>query len=245
MPQALKIVALLSVYNESSYLKGWYENIRGNINHVIVLDDGSTDESLSYVSAQPETIQILQNKHSATHQWNEPLNRKKLIQAGQRVGADWFLTIDPDERLEERFWLDLKFLIASANKNNILAFRFHLRELWDSPFSFRTDGIWGVKTKAAFFRNLGKKHQFDETKWHGEWIPIQILETNQCLQIPYNLYHMRMIKKTDRIARYMRYKNLDPNNTYQQIGYKYLIDEDGLKLQHITKDYIYKGMPNE
>lgn len=56
------------------------------------------------------------------------------------------------------------------------------------------------------------------------------------LAIPYAIYHLRMIRLEDRLARYERYSTIDPINRYQQQGYEYLIDEQHLELAPVPPD---------
>ncbi|HET6564677.1 MAG TPA: hypothetical protein VFG52_04625, partial [Xanthomonadales bacterium] len=60
--------------------------------------------------------------------------------------------------------------------------------------------------------------------WHGRF-PIADLR----------LYHQRMIDAQDRANRRHRYETMDPECKYQPgLGYAYLTDETGLKLQRVS-----------
>jgi hypothetical protein len=48
-----------------------------------------------------------------------------------------------------------------------------------------------------------------------------------------NIYHLKMIRPEDRIARVRRYEELDPHQLYQRGGYRYLTDETSLALEEI------------
>lgn len=237
------IVALVSFFNEERYLPGWFENLRGRVDAVVALDDGSTDGSAAIAASQPETVRLLRVAPEAKRGWDEPTNRRLLVRAGQEVGADWFLTIDADERVEDRFFDDLDAVTAWADREDVVACSFRLRELWDSPLTYRVDGVWGDKTKAAFFRNLGEDHHFDDAAWHGEWVPMQVWQTPRCRTIPYDLYHLKMIDPPDRLARRRRYEELDPHGDFQPVGYRYLTDERGLRLERVSEKHRYRGMP--
>src|SRR5262249_52361209 len=103
--------------------------------------------------------------------------------------------------------------------------------------------IWGKKRKAAFFRNLGEAHQFDSQALHGEWPSLQSLTGPLCQDLPFDLFHLRMIEHADREARRERYNRLDPDKRYQAIGYDYLTDERGLKLRALAPHQDYRGRP--
>lgn len=238
-----RVSALMAFYNEMRYLPGWFENVRGRVDAVVLLDDGSTDGGGDYASAQAEATVLLRNDPRAKTGWDEPGNRRKLITAGQELGADWFLTIDADERVEDAFWDDLDALLRWAGESGTDAFKFRLREMWDSTTAYRADGIWGRKTKLAFFRNAGAAHDYDDSAWHGEWVPMHYMREGRCREVPYDLFHLKMIHEADRIARRDRYKALDPGNKYQPIGYDYLTDDRGILITPLASGQSYRGMP--
>lgn len=238
-----RILALLAFCDEERYLPGYFENLRGRVDGVVALDDGSRDRGAAFVAAQPETVELLRNDPDAKPGWDEAANRRVLVGAGQRIGADWFLATDADERVEDGFWLDVDEVVADAERDGVLACAFRLRELWDSPARYRVDGIWGRKTKAVFFRNVGAEHVFDDAAWHGEWVPMQCWGTPSCRPIPYDLYHLKMIDGAERAARRARYEALDPNSEFQEIGYAYLTDELGLETAPVEPPRSYRGQP--
>lgn len=113
-----RIVALLQCYNEMRYLEGWYENLKGRVNAIIALDHGSNDGSSEFISNQPETTKLIINSASKKQEWNEVENRQVLIKAGQEIKANWFLTIDADERLEDLFWKELERILILAHQED-------------------------------------------------------------------------------------------------------------------------------
>jgi glycosyltransferase involved in cell wall biosynthesis len=237
-----RIVALLPFCDEARYLPGYFANLRGRVDGVVALDDGSRDGGAEFVAARPETRRLLRNDADGKAGWDEAANRRALVTAGHELGADWFLALDADERLEDGFWRDLDRLVAGAERDGVLACSFRLRELWHAPDRYRVDGLWGRKTKAAFFRNLGDEHVFDDAAWHGEWVPMQCWGTPACCAISYDLYHLKMIRAEDRAARRALYEGLDPDNAFQPIGYAYLTDADGLETVAIEPGREYRDV---
>lgn len=239
----IKIGALLPFHNEISYLPGWFESIGRHVDAVVALDDRSTDGSYDYVASRQEISSILRINAADGKSWDEPLNRQLLVMEGQRLNCDWFVAFDADERVEERFWQVARQIAADAEKRGMHAFQFRLRELWDSVRQYRVDGLWGRKLKAAFFSNLGSKHIFDRAQWHGEWISTNPIHAACSEKLPLNLYHLRMVKDTDRIARRDRYNKLDPDKKFQSIGYDYLTDKTAIELAPILSEEMYQGIP--
>jgi hypothetical protein len=121
----------------------------------------------------------------------------------------------------------------------------HFRELWESCRTYRCDGLWDKKKKFVLFplrdeMNFDFPHQY-HTYWHYR-------ELDGKLELlPYNLYHLKMIKKEEREKRAALYNALDPNLEIQPIGYDYLIDENGLLLSRVEfkKRYSYSTVPSD
>lgn len=235
------VVALLPVFNDARYLPGWLEAVAARVGAVVALDDGSSDASALLLESSPLVDVLLRVDPSEKQGWDEPKNRQSLVIAGQSLGADWFVAFDADERPARRLWDDWPRMIADADRTGAIGIDQPLREVWDSPTQFRNDGVWGRKRKTAIFRNLGESHAFDPARWHGEWYSAQYIGTDAFTRVDTNLYHLKMLHAADRAARMGRYKQLDPENAFQSIGYEYLVDEAGLELVEITPDADYDG----
>ncbi|MFT4468516.1 glycosyltransferase family A protein [Arthrobacter sulfonylureivorans] len=237
-----KVVALLPVYNDARYLPGWIDAIGRHVDDVIVLDDGSTDESLEILASSDCITEIIRINPEEKTEWNEPRNRELLVSAGQALGATWFVAYDADERPDARLWKEWQRLTEEADVAGAIGISQPLRELWDRPDQYRSDGIWGRKRKISIFQNIGPDHQFDPAQWHGEWYPAQFLGTDSFLMSDLNLYHLKMLRAADREQRMMRYLQLDPNREFQEAGYEYLVDEAGITLETILQGQGYVGM---
>lgn len=243
MTQRLRgVVALLPVFDDARYLPGWLESVGAHVGAVVALDDGSSDES-AVLLEESGLVDVLLRVDATTKQgWDEPGNRHRLVTAGQEVGADWFVAFDADERPERRFWQEWPRLVAEADEVGAIGIDQPLRELWDSPTTYRNDGVWGRKRKTAVFRNLTDEHVFDPAQWHGEWYPAQYIGSDRFLRVDLNLYHLKMIDPTDRVARMKRYQAVDPERAFQPIGYEYLVDDTGLELVDVSDDTGYDGL---
>ena len=161
-----------------------------------------------------------------------------MIKSGRCHGADWFLCVDADERMEERLVQDIRSLVIEAESRNVQAFSFHLRDLWNDRFNYRVDGSWGKRAGYKLFRNFNTHTRFDPRRLHRYWMPLEILADigKVGAVVSYAIYHLRMIRLEDRIARYQRYIQIDPNSLLQRQGYGHLVDEKNLQLALVTPD---------
>jgi glycosyltransferase involved in cell wall biosynthesis len=227
-----RILALLTFHNEMRYLPDYFRNVAPQVEGIIALDDGSTDGSGEFVAQQPSVIELLRLPARDPHVWDEPRNRRLLVQAAWKHDADWLLVVDADERLERDFRRRANAEIDSAERSGILALRVYCRELWNEPDRFRTDGIWGNKQPVRLFK-LRRDHEFDDRPLHGYWAPLNSQVDNNYKSADLIFYHLAMLSPQSRRARQAKYLRLDPDRRHQAIGYDYMTDEIDLQLAQI------------
>lgn len=236
----MTIIALLQARNEERFLKGWLENVAPAVDGIVALDDGSSDGTAEILAAHPKLLELQSNP--AGQPWNEYANQVGLIKAGRRHGAEWFLCLDADERLEERFVNGIRAIVAEADDRKLDALALQLFDLWNDRRHYRVDGRWGTQARYKLFRNIPGQNKFDPRPLHRHWMPLELVAAlrTKGAHIPYACYHLRMIRQADRNARHQRYVTLDPGNRIQQQGYDHLIDENGLELAAIApgRDFL-------
>lgn len=232
----MTVIALLQARNEERFLPGWLASIAPAVDGIVALDDGSTDGTAELLRAHPKVIELLQNPPGA--QWDERGNQVSLVKAGRRHGATWLFAIDADERIEQRLAGDLARVLEEAEARRVEAFSLQLRELWNDRRHYRIDGAWKGRARFRLFRNRDHHNRFDPRPLHRHWMPLEIAGHINTVgaHLPYNLYHLRMIRPKDRVARHQRYVGLDPDAVYQPQGYDYLVDETGMVLAEVAPD---------
>lgn len=231
-----RLIALLQARDEQRFIPGWLENVAPVVDGIVALDDGSQDSTADMLSSHPKLLHLIRNPTGQP--WNERANQMALLKEGRRQGADWFLCVDADERLEIAFAADVARLLAEARERGVEAFTLRFRELWNDRHHYRADGIWGRKARHRLFRNDPRHTRFDPRPLHRHWMPLEIVTRLATVgaALPYNLYHLRMVRPQDREARRQRYLTLDPENRYQPEGYDYLVDETGMELARIPAE---------
>lgn len=211
------------------YLPGFLRNVAPQVDGIVALDDGSSDGSADLLKRHEAVVELLRNPTDRPV-WDEVGNHRALIGAALRHGADWVICVDADERLEQDFRPRAERVIARGRLLGCSAYAMPLRELWDDPRHYRSDGIWGRKMVARLFR-LRADHQFDTRELHGLKAPLQARRGGRFPKADLNLFHLAMLTPEDRAARRRRYEIADPERRWQRIGYEYLTDLDGLTLQ--------------
>jgi len=227
----VRLLALLSARDELAELPGLAENLGPHVDGIVALDDGSRDGTAAWLGARPEVLEVL---HVERGPYDELRNHRLLVAAGLRHGADWFLSIDADERVEQAFRDRAERVICRGGRLGLQAFAIHLRELWGAEDRVRVDGVWGRKSVARLFRAL-PGHVFDEAPLHAHKAPMQARVAGRFAPADLILYHRAMLTTELRVARRARYERLDPHAAHQAVGYAYLTDEAGLRLHPLPR----------
>lgn len=236
------IILLVQFHNEIEGLPGFFTNVLPHVDGIIGLNDGSSDGSADYFSAQPKVLTVIHRPIRSPHQWDEPANRQALITASHAYQPEWLLALDVDERLDKHFRHDANRAIqlASLLRRPVISLR--LFELWDSQSTYRVDGIWGKKRRNRLFR-WTQDHQVSGVALHGPWTSTAHHARTKILRTDLCIYHLGMISEEIRVKRVEKYRRLDPANRYQSIGYEYLNDKKNLRLAQIAHDRELQSEP--
>lgn len=229
--RSTRLLALLAVRDGMRYLPGFLHNVAPQVDGIIALDDGSSDESPDLLARHEAVIELLRIP-SNRPAWDEVGNHRLLVAAALRHQADWVICVDADERLEREFRVRAERVIARGNLLGYSAYALHLRELWDEPDQYRADGIWGRKSVARLFR-ARSDHQFDAAQMHSSKAPQQGRRWGRFPRADLNIYHLGMLSAADRLARRQRYELADPDRQWQKIGYEYLTDLRNIELRAV------------
>ena len=237
-----RLICVTPFRNERRYLPDFLANVAPQVDGIIALDDGSVDGSGAIVGAHPSVLEVIRIAPRQPHRWHELRNRRLLVDAAGRHGAEWVIALDADERLERGFRERMEQIIAAAGPGGPQAYAITFREMWDAPDQYRMDGVWGRKRSARLFR-LRPDHDFGSRALHGHWAPENSRGPDGAFVLADLLvYHLRMIAAADRERRMRRYLALDPDRRWQAQGYEYLVDTTGLVVEPLPPGREYEPL---
>lgn len=121
----MRIVALLTLRNEALYLQTCLENLISQGLEVIVIDNGSTDQSVAIATAflGAGVISVEHYPYPGYYDWKGILDHKMAL-AGE-IEADWLMHCDADEiRQAPAPFLSLKQGVEEADRTGFNAINF-------------------------------------------------------------------------------------------------------------------------
>lgn len=235
-----RVFCIIAARNESRFLPGFLSHVGPYVDGIIALDDGSTDETHAIMAAHRHVASVLSSPEPRFAHEHETLNRHRLLTEAQRLGAAWVLCGDADERFEQGFLERIRRQMFLGNLFGRVIRSFQLVNLWNSDDHYRDDGRCAPRRSPRMFRLPKSISPRPENQMHRPWYPPE-LDGCRHASIKYNLYHLRMIDRADREARWRKFTEIDPDNAHQAIGYDHLIDEDGLTLKKIAPGRGYRS----
>jgi glycosyltransferase involved in cell wall biosynthesis len=227
----VRIFCLIAVRNEEGYLPGFLHHIRDHVDGIVALDDCSTDRSVEILQRETRVASILREDREGAPHANEASNRYRLIAEAARLGAQWVLCADADERFEESFLRRLREEAAHGERSARPLRLVRIVNLWNSPDRFRADGLCGPRWTVRMFK-LPPEISQRQSAMHRPWFPPELDGAPQARMNAY-LYHLSMMDRGDRERRFEKFRAIDPHNQHQAIGYRHLVDEGNLTLKPV------------
>ena len=211
--QGNKITLSMIVKNEEGrYLKQVLNSLKGHIDEAVIIDDGSTDNTIKICNEvlQGIPLRIVKNERSIFS--NEVELRKKQWSETIKTNPDWILNLDADEILEDSFWDNSKKLI---NNQNCDIYCFRLYDMWDKNH-YREDKYWNAHSVYRPFLMRYQpnfKYIWNEIPQHCGRFPVNTYSFKKA-STEFRIKHFGWSTEEDRAEKYKRYELLDPDAKY-------------------------------
>jgi len=214
-----RITAMLIVKNEGGrYLESILKGLVSVVDDIAAVDDGSDDNTvnllLKYGARVLRSPKSFFNKesHLRAAAWEWALSG----------GPDWVLAIDADEEFEE--WMSIRELVKDQEAD-IWAFR--IFDMWN-PLQYREDELWNghFRYTPMLIRVFPHfTYSWEDREHHAPRLPQNInrfvMKTSDV-----RVKHLGWMREEDRIAKYRRYMQLDPEGKWGSLAqYRSILDE--------------------
>lgn len=218
------ITLSMLVKNEGGrYLERMLKSANEYIDYAVIVDDGSTDNTVAICKEiLGDKLTLIQNAGSQFA--NETIVRKQQWYETISTNPDWILFLDADEIFEDRAKDMMKELIKNYD---IDVYAFRLYDFWNEDY-YREDKLWFAHHT---FRPFMMRYQpnynytFTATAQHCGRMPNNVMALT-FMRSDLRLKHYGWAKVEDRVQKYKRYMELDPEGKYGNLAqYESILDE--------------------
>lgn len=225
-PKKTKLTLSMVIKNEEDrYLKEVLRKHLPYIDEAVIIDDGSTDNSIEICKNTLKTVpcKIIRNEVSKFS--NEIELRKQQWEETISTEPDWILNMDADEIFEDKFRQDIQHLLV---QDTFDLYSFRIYDFWNETH-YREDSYWQAH---FFYRPFLVRHRKDfpytwkETPQHCGRFPKNIFQLPNSIS-PLRVKHYGWSKLAYRLEKHKRYLNLDPHAQYGiKEQYESILDEN-------------------
>ena len=217
------LVVLLPVRNGEADLAGWFQAAGTFADAVVALDDGSTDGTLEVLESQPLVRRLLRHpmRESAAG-WDDAANRQELLDAAGEMAPRWVMFLDADERLDPDDAAAWRAFLGSPEADRDAAYGFLVHRMV-GPDSYDRADLWVFR---AFAWRPGQLLPGD--RLHLVPVPVTIAPS-RWRPTTVRIQHLASVTEEARRARLRKYREADPDETYQE-SYEHLLEAPGLPI---------------
>lgn len=245
-----KIVVVYRLKNEARWIKKSLESIMDICSEVIILDNGSTDNTLKICKSFSKVIEIIEQPNLP---FDEARDRNTLLQAALRQKPDYILNLDGDEILmpnsKEILEEELKVLYPDEH-----VFSFQFLYIWNKLDQFRYDGIYEKIWQPRLLRMDGQPTNLNiqgtdySGNAHAGGIPNNALGQDTTIRSNVKILHYGYFDEDLRQSKFRFYNELTPNNK-EQDQYRHIISGEGIHsgphgmgFKHLPNGLYYENL---
>lgn len=179
------ITLSMIVKNEEKYLADCLESVKSVVDHIVIVDTGSTDNTLEIAKSY--------NADVYHFDWVDDFSAARNF-ALSRSASDWILYLDADERLDKNSHNLLKKIVADDEKLGVRCKIYNIDEINKKPKIQNSTRLFKYSNKIKF---TGKAHEQIESSLleNGYKIIDSDLWINH---LGYNIDKNGLVKKAER-----------------------------------------------
>ena len=210
---------MMRVKNEERYIERALKPLIEVCDAVFVLDDHSTDRTVSIVRNTPRCILLnspftgLNESRDKTYLLDfivsSQVEKKDLLGSGS---PHWVICVDGDEEI---CWRDLGRLVGGGGLSGV-SYSFQILTLYDAEDQIRVDGVYEKLLRPSMFRLIRPGMVFKSNGRHGGGLHCSNVPADIGFQVrthqpePVRVKHYGYLRKEDRERKYKWYVERDP-----------------------------------
>ena len=224
-----KIVAMYRIRNEERWIEKSLEATSEVCQEIVILDDCSTDNTLSICKKFPKVVDIYERKEPLP--LDEVRDRNELLKIALKRNPDYVFSIDGDEILapnsKEILSEELDILYPDSK-----IFEFQFLYFWDELNKIRYDGLYGKTWQPRLLKidSDSSKLRIKKSNYSGNLhcgsIPISPKLSEKLVRSNVKIFHYGNYDNNTRQKKFKFYNKHDPNSV-EQDGYTHMISEKG------------------
>lgn len=213
-----RLVAMMPVRNESRrYLHQALEDLSTYVDHIVILDDASTDETPDICRSFSKVI--FHRNETTEFLVDESRFRARLWELTLQAEPDWILAIDADEVFEERMKHEVSLLI---DQEEYEAIEFRLFDFWNGYTHVRVDGAWNPwpkRVRMLVRHRPGKTYTWPSRRLHCGRIPLELRGPLPVYQSDLRVKHYGWARPEDVRRKYERYRAIEETEHLKSVLY--------------------------
>ncbi|UHA72580.1 glycosyltransferase [Paenibacillus sp. 481] len=212
-PRPYRLTLSMTVHNEADrYLSRVLQRYRPIIDQAVIIDDGSTDHTVSVCEEILNGIPLHLIRNEASNFKEEHRLRKQQWEATLSTDPDWILNVDADELFDQQLDQHIEALLRQHVYD---AFYFRLYDMWNETH-YREDYFW--RAHLIYRPFLVRPHCLASTAWketnqHCGRFPLEIEQLSFACHSA-RIQHFGWATPQDRLHKAERYRLLDPEGQY-------------------------------
>jgi len=237
IPDLAKLCVTLRVKNGADQLPYYIENVRKFCDSIIAVDNGSTDNTKDILFQNTDIIKF----YAFQPDFNEARDRQFLLSQAFKLGYDWALSLDIDERIPESF--DSAFFQKLMHPTNpdILAYSMNVFTFFEGTEYIRQDYPWNNLQGIRLYR-LFKKQKiniFGKKGLHCSHSPSFSPYNTRHISMP--ILHYGYVSELLRTDKSEFYNKIDDDPFKPEVGpfgYKHLTTSEVLLTKYFPDNSI-------
>ena len=221
-----KVFGAMRVKNGLPFIKESLPRLRELCDDVVVVDTGSTDGTVDYLKDNGYKYKIY------TESENEVDQRNYVLDFAREEGADWVMTLDCDEVMDETMTKeDLEYLINPPDPT-VFGYVFRFANFWRGRELVRIDGPWGYMKNTRLFKLLPSLKLYSEHPQGLHCSAADVLPLDSVRFTPFRIKHYGYSSPEIVKKKYEYYTHFDEKKEARLIGtpnYDHF-KEDGLTM---------------